>query len=150
MTVEPEIRLIAERVERAIRGVLEELASGSEDGLAHLPLAQLRLLRALEQRPRNVCAAAEMTGSSPSAVSQMANRLCAAGLVEKSSERGDGRVRRLMLTDKARDLLQSRTQARVARMADLIERLDEDEARVLALSLERLTVLDAAREEAIH
>src|SRR5438128_8143690 len=69
-----------------------------QDAVSQLPLAQLRLCTILQGGPRPMSVLGEELSISVSAVTQIADRLERAGLVERVSEAEDRRMRRLRLT----------------------------------------------------
>ena len=85
----------------------------SADPLADLPLAQLRLLRALGRGFQTPSALADYLSTSVSAVTQIANRLEAAKLIEREEDPNDRRVRRLLLSRKGAKLIKHRSALRV-------------------------------------
>lgn len=83
--------------------------------LTELPLAQMRLLRLLDEQPNlRVSQAAAELGTTPSAVTQMCHRLAATGYLSRLDDSDDGRGKRLALSEKGAQLLEARKNKRLA------------------------------------
>ena len=95
--------------------------------VSELPLAQLRLCTILQAGPRSMTVLGDELSISVSAVTQIADRLERAGLVERIAETDARRMKRLRLTDSGGDLMRSRRAARVRRVAEVLEQLCPDE-----------------------
>jgi DNA-binding MarR family transcriptional regulator len=78
-------------------------------------------------------------GMSPSAVTQVSDRLERRGLVERVSPNGDRRVRRLQLTAKGLRLMRRHEEKQLERIAGALDQLTEKELDQLMLGLEILT-----------
>ena len=105
------------------RGVL---GPASDHPAVQLPLAQLRLCALLlREGRRTMSQIGDDLGISVSAVTQMADRLEKAGMVERVAETGgDRRTRHLQLTAQGQALMQSRRAARVARAEAIVRTLE--------------------------
>jgi DNA-binding MarR family transcriptional regulator len=88
-----------------------------------LPLAQLRVCTILQAGPRTVSAISEELRISASAVTQIADRLERAGLVERVAEPDDRRMKKLQLTAHGAEVMRSRREARVRAAAAALEQL---------------------------
>jgi len=115
------------------------------DALVELPLAQLRLCTLLQAGPRPVSRVAEELGTSVSAVTQVAQKLEQAGLVERVSDPGDRRCRILALSPHGADLMAARRARRLDRAARSLAQLPEELRARLLEDLRRL--LDSASRE---
>ncbi|HVL39143.1 MAG TPA: MarR family winged helix-turn-helix transcriptional regulator [Fimbriimonadaceae bacterium] len=118
---------------------------GENDPLGHLPLGQLRMIRALSAGPRTVCDLGEELGLSPSSVSQMTQRLADAGLLVKGDDPDCRRNRRVCLSDEGRLAAGRRRDLRRARAEHVLRALAPTEREALLELLQRLA--EAAREE---
>jgi len=82
-------------------------------------------------------------GVTSAAASQMIDRLAHMGLVERTEDPSDRRVKQLKLTDKGRDLLRKSREARDLWMESLVETLDPERRAAVIAALGYLT--EAAR-----
>jgi len=105
---------------------------------AELPLAQLRLCAILSSGPRTISAIGEELGISASAVTQIADRLERAGLVERVSESDDRRVRYLQLTPQGVEIMRSRRELRICRAAQALEQLAPETREAVLQALQAL------------
>lgn len=113
--------------------------------LADLPLAQLRLCTLLlHEGRRTMSQIGEDLGISVSAVTQMADRLEKAGMVERVAEPGgDRRTRHLQLTRHGDDLMRSRREERRRRAGDVLRHLPPEKRTAISEALDAL--LEACR-----
>jgi DNA-binding MarR family transcriptional regulator len=105
--------------------------------LAELP-GQVRVCRILEAGPVTLSALGEELGVTPSAVTQIADRLERAGYVTRAMGDSDRRVRRLCLTPDGEEMMRSRHQARTERAAKVLDVLPPLQRDALIESLEAL------------
>ena len=111
------------------------------DPTMELPVAQLRVCTLLDPGPRTISDLAKELSITVSAVTQLADRLEAAGLVERLAGLDDRRTKRLRLTDRGAETLRARRQRRLTRAAEVLRGLPPaDRAKVL----KALTTLLAA------
>jgi DNA-binding MarR family transcriptional regulator len=105
-----------------------------------LPFGQFRLCVLLHQRGRRTMSQlGDDLGISVSAVTQMADRLERAGLVERVAEAtGDRRTRYLQLTPQGEQLMESRMAQRLERAEEALRLLAPDERLVVLNALEVL------------
>src|SRR5262245_55471890 len=75
------------------------------DEASEMPVAQLRVCSILQSGPRSMSSLSEELNISVSAVTQIADRLEKAGLVERVAESGDRRLRNLRLTETGQGLM---------------------------------------------
>jgi DNA-binding MarR family transcriptional regulator len=135
----------AEVVEDLIPRFMRILYRSIQDSvLSDLPLAQMRIIRLLYSGSRTVTALGEELDLTPSAITQLANRLQDGGLVLRVEDREDRRVRHLALTSHARDIMKARQERRIRRMQDVLEKLSGEDQQRIVDSLGML--LDAAGE----
>ncbi|MCC6485232.1 MAG: MarR family transcriptional regulator [Armatimonadetes bacterium] len=88
-----------------------------------LPLAQLRVCTILQSGPQTVSWLSEELGISVSAVTQLTDRLEKAELVRRAPEPSDRRCKRLRLTTKGANLMQSRRADRLRRVERALRRM---------------------------
>jgi DNA-binding MarR family transcriptional regulator len=132
-----------ERAER-LEAVLPSLLRGmfhdtSEEGIAELTLPQLRILRTLLESPRTASEVADLLGFSASGLSQLAQRLESAGLIVKSKDEQDARVKHLALSKKGKTLMERRRAYRVQQAESVLSRLGDEEQEMFLSLLEKLS-----------
>ena len=142
----PELKDQAERVEQIIPMIARRLfVIDPAHPLAEMPIAQLRLCSLLRsQESPTMSQVAEELRISVSAVTQLADRLERSGMVERvsgastSGGERDRRARHLRLTERGRELMQSRSDLRQrgARMA--LSHLSPDDRKRVLEALETL------------
>lgn len=112
------------------------------DPTIDLPVAQLRLCGILQYGPMTMSALGTEMGISLSAVTQLADRLGEAGLVERLADPDDRRVKCLQLTRRGREIMSARKRRRVERIEGVLAALSSEERCRLLECLRSL--LDAA------
>lgn len=133
------LRREAEELESLLPHLMRTLFQPEVDRPAYeLPLAQLRLARAVGAGARSLSELAEDFQMSPSAMSQLAHRLVESGYAEIDIDPNDRRVRRLRLTDEGKQRMERRRLARVARAIQALSELSVEERLDLLRSLRRL------------
>lgn len=131
----------AERWERILPAVTERLF---QDDAAHplsgLPAAQMRLCDLLYMAGRRTMSnIADDLGISVSAVTQVADRLERAGLVERTPDPGgDRRTRFLQLTPHGKMLMDTRAEQRRRRILSALTALQADQRETTLSALETL------------
>jgi Transcriptional regulators len=118
-----------------------------QDGspVSELPLAQLRLCTILQGGPRSMTTLSEELSTSVSAVTQIADRLERAGLVERvlpGPEADDRRMKLLRLTEDGSEMMRTRRERRVQRVNQVLEKLALGERAAVLQALRAL--LDAS------
>ncbi len=129
-----------------LRGILMALGRNllSVDDLTlDLPIRQLRICLVLSAHSGSMSEISREVGISLSAMTQVADRLERAGLVERVFQGTDRRVRHLQLTERGRQLMRGHQETQLARMANLLERLTKSQARE---ALDALKVLVQASQ----
>lgn len=116
----------------------------ADDPSATLSLAQVRLCTLLFQEPLSMSSVSRELGISLSAVTQIADRLEAAGFVRRVTQADDRRVKVLRLTAKARRMMTARDEMRVARAVQVLAQLSPEERRDALTALQRLADAGAA------
>jgi len=111
---------------------------GNAGVLADMPLAQLRLCSYLQDGPRSMSAVAEELDISTSAVTQIADRMERAGLVERIAAQCDRRLKHLHLTPHARELMKKRRDNRTRRAREALSKLPPVLRAELVEGLEQL------------
>jgi DNA-binding MarR family transcriptional regulator len=130
----------ASRLEALLPGVMRRLFT-LEPGhpIAELPLGQLRVCTLLQHGPQSVSLLADELAISASAITQLADRLERAGLVERTREGvSDRRQRLLRLTAAGEAAMTSRRLQRQERACGALARLDAAQRHQLLESLEAL------------
>ena len=94
-----------------------------DDPIAKLPLAQLRVCAILSDGSRTISGLAKELAISVSAATQVADRLEAAGIVERIPGVKDRRMRNLQLTDHGARITRARKRRRVRRAAAILAEL---------------------------
>jgi DNA-binding MarR family transcriptional regulator len=134
----------AAEIERLLPILMRRLFSLQDDNtVSELPLAQLRICTILQSGPRSMTALGEELGISVSAVTQIADRLERAALVERAPEAEDRRMKLLRLTACGTDLMRRRREMRINRVEEVLNRLPPLDR---AASLDALRALLAASE----
>ena len=108
--------------------------------LSEMPFGQFRLCTLLfREGKRTMSQVSEDLSISVSAVTQMADRLEKAGMVERVSDcGGDRRTRFLQLTDHGKTLMETRQERRITRATAILRLLSEDERREILSALDKL------------
>ena len=108
-----------------------------DDPASELPLRQFRVCAALFEGSRSMKELSQELGVSQSAITQIADRLEAAGMVTRGAVGDDRRVRNLELTPRARQLLRRREEGRIERVSDILRQISpaDRDAMMRALSV---------------
>src|SRR4051812_39996052 len=134
-------------VHSALRTVVRNLLS-VHDSMMDLPLRQLKVCLTLYRHSRSMSEIGRELNLSPSAVTQISDRLERRGLIERVFQDEDRRVRKLRLTRKGQQLIRRREQQQLVRIETALHGLTEDEiGRVLA-GLDILTKVSTPPEPA--
>ena len=135
----------AEKLESLLPKLLRRMFSDSESQeLSDLSLAQLRILRAVLDCPHTAGEVVELLGYSPSGLSQLTQRLVTAGLLVKSKDPHDARIKHLELSEKGRILMEERRSSRVEQAKSALVNLNEDEQQELIRLLEKMATMPDA------
>jgi DNA-binding MarR family transcriptional regulator len=117
----------AQTIATLLLELLRQLAAGAdEDPAVELPLAQLRVCSVLYRGPRPMSPLSRELGVSLSAMTQIADRLEHAQLVNRIARGDDRRVRCLQLTERGEKMMRFHEEARVRRIATALEHLSPD------------------------
>ncbi len=121
----------------------------ANDPAMEIPGAQMRVCGILRDGPRTMSAISDDIGISHSAITQIADRLERAGMVERVPEEDDRRCKKLMLTAHGREVMRARMERRVARTMEVLEPLSNQERAAAVTALEALIAAGHSRTEAI-
>lgn len=110
----------------------------TEDPALELPIGQLRVCLILRRGPRTMSSLSRSLGITLSAITQIADRLERAGLVERAPQACDRRVKTLRLTQHGEETLRCRDDARTRRALEVLAHLGSKERDALLLSLRDL------------
>ena len=135
------LEIQAAQLERVLPAVMRHLFSTDmAQPLAELPLAQMRLCVLLQNEGRRTMSQiGDELAISVSAVTQVADRLERAQLVERLPDvGGDRRTRFLQLTAHGKLLMEARSEARLHRAASALRRLSSEQRRAVLDALEVL------------
>lgn len=113
----------------------------SETGLS-FPLLNI-LMRLYHGKPGGISEIGDQLGVTKAAVSQAVERLVQLGLVARQEDETDRRVRRLMVTEAGRALVEQAIAARCRWLEALAERLTPEQRALIVTALTLLT--EAAR-----
>jgi DNA-binding MarR family transcriptional regulator len=91
----------------------------------------------------------EYLGISPPAASQMLNRLVEQGLIQRTEDPEDRRLKRLVLTDKGQETVQQSIRARQHWLQRLAESLTMEEQAEVSAALDLLNEKAAMLDEAV-
>ena len=114
--------------------------------LAHefeLSFSQMKALHyAHEQADLSVKALGEQLGLSMAAMSRAADELVQRGLMDRTEDPSDRRIKRLRLTDKGRELVQKIRELRMAGLEQFVATLSSKERAQLTKALEPILARD--------
>ena len=113
-----------------------------------LPVAQLRVCSILQGGLRTISALSEELGTSASAITQIADRLEKAGVVERVALGEDRRQRKLRLTEHGAAWMRSRRDVRIRNTAGALQRLSAEQRQEILAAVH--TLLEAAVESRPH
>jgi len=130
-----DMTLIVSRLIRAI---------SPNDPATELPITQVKVCSILREGPRSMSAISKELGISLSAITQIADRMERAGLVERVPDCEDRRVRSLQLTSSGLGITKKRFEMRVVLAERILEQLPEQKRAEVIDSLKVL--LDASAD----
>jgi DNA-binding MarR family transcriptional regulator len=109
----------------------------TDDPAMEIPGAQMRVCGMLRDGPRTMSALCDELGISHSAITQIADRLERAAMVERVPEEDDHRCKSLRLTPRAVEVVNARMERRVAGAMEVLRSLPKHErdAAVAALGV---------------
>lgn len=116
------------------------------DPLSDFPVGQLRVLRLISEGVLTSSEIGHALAMSPSAVSQILNRLESAGFIERTGAALDRRVRNLQLTEAGRRLVESRKTQRVDTAMVVLAQMERgDRTQLIELLAKLLAVGERVR-----
>lgn len=127
--------------------LLRRLSAGAVDPVMELPLAQLRVCGILCDGPQSISALGRELGVSASAMTQIADRMQRAGLVNRVPKQGDRRVRCLRLTSRGKKMMRRHDEARAARMAEVLRQLTPKQRQAAADALQSMIHATVAADD---
>jgi DNA-binding MarR family transcriptional regulator len=133
-----ELTAQARAVHSALHGFGRNLLT-IDDPTMDLPVRQLKVCLALLSGSCSMSEIGRAIGMSPSAVTQVSDRLERRGMVERVLPEGDRRVRKLRLTTKGLRLMRTHEEKQLRRIAGALDRLADKEVEQLMVGLEVLT-----------
>jgi DNA-binding MarR family transcriptional regulator len=134
----------ASRVASLVMTLVRQLSMPDNGPADELPLGQLRLCNMLYDGPRSMSALSRDLNVSLSAMTQIADRLETAGLVNRVAEGSDRRIKCLQLTPQGENVLRARQDARVRRVEEALGQLHSDTRTDILTALETLSAACAA------
>src|SRR3954471_8962252 len=134
-------------VHTSLRSVVRNLL-GVDDSMMDLPLRQLKVCLTLYGQSRSMSEIGRELKLSPSAVTQVSDRLERRGLIERVSQDEDRRVRKLRLTRKGQQLVRSRERKQLRRIATALDALSANELSQVMTGLETLAQSCTSTENA--
>jgi DNA-binding MarR family transcriptional regulator len=134
-------------VHAALRTVVRSLLS-VDDSMMDLPLRQLKVCLSLYRHSRSMSEISRELKLSPSAVTQVSDRLERRGLIERVFQDEDRRVRKLRLTRKGQQLVRSRERKQLRRIAAALDTLTANELSRVMTGLETLAQTCTSTEHA--
>jgi DNA-binding MarR family transcriptional regulator len=129
----------AKTIAALLPAIMRQIFAGQSDAAFELPLMQLRVCSVLLQGPRPISAVGRELGVSLSAMTQLADRLERAELVTRVAQGDDRRVRCLQLTARGEQLMQSHEDARVRRVALVLQHLAAGQGSEILAALQTLS-----------
>jgi DNA-binding MarR family transcriptional regulator len=142
----------ATEIEALLPAIMRRFFAGnSEPGqpAAELPIAQLNVCSILQNGAQSMSALSEELEISLSALTQLADRLEKAGLVERVAGCDDRRTKTLSLTEYGRDMMRARRKMRVEHVALLIDRLSQEDRADVIVVLHRLLTAAGGSDHAV-
>jgi DNA-binding MarR family transcriptional regulator len=127
----------ARQLDQAFRALARRVLI-DDDPTFELPLGQIRVCMALFEEPRTMGQLSRELGVSQSAITQIADRLQASGLVTRLPDGADRRVRSLQLTPRARNMLRLREERRVRRVMEVLKTMPPGARRGVVASMAEL------------
>ncbi len=143
----PKQKSTARDLERLLPAVIQSLFGGAEDPLESIPIGQLRMIRHLESGPKTPTQLANMLGLTMGAISQLAQRLRSAEILEEQIDEHDRRSKTFALSARGQELMERRAAARVLKADAILSAVPVDVQQSLITGLE--AVLRCSNVESI-
>lgn len=128
--------VISTLLTKVMRGIFSALDGG--DPIADFPMTQVRICKMLVYGPRSMSSLSRDMGISLSAITQVADRMERADLVERMAEGEDRRVKSLQLTAHGQQIMHTRNTRRAQRVEQVIADLPIDTRREIVQALQQL------------
>jgi DNA-binding MarR family transcriptional regulator len=128
----------AEAIAAHLPALMRQLFTFEDDAVEELPLAQLRVCGLLADGPRPMSALRRELGVSLSAITQVADRLERAQLVQRQTDGTDRRLRCLQLTERGAAMMRHHEQARLGSVLAVLKHLSAETRQEVLDALERL------------
>ncbi len=142
-----ELREQAKAIALLLPALMRQFGTGKRDPAVELPLAQLRVCRILSEEAKSLSSLGRELGVSQSAMTQLADRLECAGLVQRVAKKDDRRIRRLQLTRRGKAMLRVHDEARAGQILSVLGYLTPKVRKEVLTSLQALMrACSAARE----
>ncbi len=109
-----------------------------DDSMMDLPLQQLKICLALDGRSLSMSEISRELKLSPSAVSQVSDRLERRGLIERGFQEEDRRIRKLRLTRKGQQLIRRHKRQQLRQISDALHNLNAHQIDRVLSGLETL------------
>lgn len=110
----------------------------AEDPIIELPIAQMRVCFVLLDSPKTMSNLSKELGISLSAVTQLANRLEKANLVERHVEPDDLRVKMMQLSPHGEKLMRARREQRIERLIKMLECMQAEDRSLITQAFQKL------------
>ena len=136
-SADAEVRRQARELDNVFKALARKVLV-DDDPASELPLRQFRVCVALFDGARSMKELSLQLGVSQSAITQLADRLEAAGMVTRGAVGDDRRVRNLELTDRARKLMRIREERRIQRVMEILARMSPEGRDAVLSSLAAL------------
>ena len=144
---EATVREQGEAVVSLLGGLMRRLFTmEADDPGMELPIAQMRVCAVLVDGPKTMGCISRDLGISTSSITQIADRLERAGMVERVPESEDRRCKSLRLTDLGVQKMRSRRERRVLRAVRALESVSDQERAAIVNALKLLLDAGAALE----
>jgi len=144
-----ELRRQSEAIINTITGLWRRISTlDADDPAMEIPGAQMRVCGILYESPKTMSALSEELGISHSAITQIADRLERAEMVERVPEEDDRRCKRLRLTERGAAIVKARTDRRVVRTMEVLKRVPERDRDAAVAALQVLLEAGQEREKA--
>lgn len=127
------------------RSMREYQAWGRESGMSHSQLATLMRLHHTGACPVNEIG--QDLSVTAAAASQLVERLVQQGLLSRSEDERDRRVRRVTLTSAGHEVVRQAIESRTVWIRQLVSALEPQEQQAIVEALDRLTQAARALEE---
>jgi DNA-binding MarR family transcriptional regulator len=126
----------AHKIATLLPNLMRRLFTLDDDLTQDLPLAQLRVCAILREGPRQMTTLSRELGISLSAMTQIADRLEHAKLVDRVPDRNDRRIRCLKLTPEAEKMMLLRENSRIQSILTVLNNIPSGARKDILAALE--------------